>query len=138
MPLCPPNVAVMVLVPAATAVTRPVELTVATVGADEVQAEVDVMLVMVASPYSAVALNCSEVPTCNYQLVEGEMPIAVSAVVMTVRLLDPVTPLKVALILVVPAPTAVTRPMVGVTVAMAVSAEVQVACWVRYCWLPSE
>jgi len=60
----------MVLVPAATAVTRPVELTVATVGADEVQAEVDVMLVMVASPYSAVALNCSVAPTCNDQLAE--------------------------------------------------------------------
>src|SRR5271165_5959325 len=70
-PFKPPEVAEMVVVPAATATTKPLVLTVATAGSDELQDAVEVTVLMVASPYSAVALNCSSFPASKVQLVEG-------------------------------------------------------------------
>jgi len=52
------EVAVMVVAPAATAVAKPVLLTVATVRSDEVQVTCVVISKIVVSEYVPVALNC--------------------------------------------------------------------------------
>ena len=57
-----PEVAVMVAVPAATAVTTPLLLTVATDGFDELQVTCVVISLIVPSEYMPVALNCCVTP----------------------------------------------------------------------------
>ena len=61
-PEIPPKVAMMVAVPAATAVTRPLLLTVATDGSDELQVTWVVISLIVPSEYMPVALNCWVTP----------------------------------------------------------------------------
>jgi hypothetical protein len=58
-----PEVAVMVVVPAATAVARPLLLTVATDGFDELQVTWGVISWLVPSEYVPVAANCWLTPT---------------------------------------------------------------------------
>ena len=58
LPATVPEVAVMVVVPAEAAVARPVLLTVATDGLDEVQVTCVVISKLVVSEYVPVALNC--------------------------------------------------------------------------------
>ncbi len=58
LPVIPPKVAVMVTVPAATAVARPMPLTVATDVFDELQATCVVISKLVPSEYVPVAVNC--------------------------------------------------------------------------------
>jgi hypothetical protein len=57
-----PEMAVMVEVPAATAVARPLPLTVATEGLDEVQLTCVVISWLVPSEYVPVAVNCLATP----------------------------------------------------------------------------
>ena len=59
-----------------------------------------------------------------------------SVAAVTVRTVDPVTPLKVALMLLVPVLTAVARPPL-LMVATDVVADAQVTCDVRFCVLLS-
>ncbi len=58
-----PEVAVMIAVPAATAVTRPLLLTVATDGFDELQVTCVVISLIVPYEYMPMAVNCCVTPT---------------------------------------------------------------------------
>ena len=57
-----PEVAVMIAVPAATAVTRPLLLTVATDGFDELQVTCVVISLIVPYEYLPMAVNCWVTP----------------------------------------------------------------------------
>jgi hypothetical protein len=125
VPVTVPSAAVIVAVPAATAVTRPVALTVATPGALDVQ--VKVRPGRSAPPASrATAVSC-RVPPSGIDAVAGvtttEAVVAGGAGTVTAAL--PATPSIVAVIVAVPGPTAVTSPL-GLTVATDAALDVQV------------
>jgi hypothetical protein len=63
VPLTPFNDAVIVLEPAATPVAKPVVLTVATAGLEDVQVADEVMFAVEPSLYEAVAVSCAVAPT---------------------------------------------------------------------------
>jgi hypothetical protein len=62
LPEIPPEVAVMIAVPAATAVTRPLLLTVATDKFDELQVTCVVISLIVPYEYLPMAVNCWVAP----------------------------------------------------------------------------
>jgi len=124
------EVAVMVVLPAATAVARPVLLTVATVGSEEVQLTTVVISKLVVSEYVPVALNCWVSPT-NMVGLGGVTAMESRVAVFTVRVALPEIPgglaTEVAVMVVVPAKTATARPVLSI-VATVGADEVQVAC----------
>src|SRR6266849_6248731 len=122
-PLWPSLVAVTVAVPAATAVTRPVPLTVATAGSALVQVTTRSVSGFPA-PSRAVAVSCPVWPTVSPRLGGVTLTVATGTGV-TVIVAEPLWPSLVAVTVAVPAATAVTRP-VPLTVATAGSALVQV------------
>jgi hypothetical protein len=79
VPEIPPEVAVTVVVPAATAVTRPDELTLAAAGTDELQVTVAVISVTEPSEKLPLAVNCSVEPGIRF----AEEGITVMAVSVT-------------------------------------------------------
>ena len=125
-PLCPSLVAVTVALPAPTAVTRPVVLTVAAAVLLETQVTIR-PLRTVPFPSLVTTVNCCVcvIPTTRLT-VEGVTVTVATGAGVTVRGALPTCPSLVAVMLAVPALTAVTRPVVGETVATAVLSELQV------------
>src|ERR1051325_5696520 len=110
-PVFPSLAAVIVADPAATAVTRPVELTVAFVPSEVVQ--VTVRPVSVAPLASrVVAVSCCVAPTAS-DAEDGVTTTLATGLGMTVREADPETVPTVAMISVVPAANPVTVPVVS-------------------------
>jgi len=134
LPLTVPELAVMVVVPTATAVARPPAAMVAAAGVDDVQVTEAVMSCVELSAYVAVAVNCCVRPAGTLG-VAGVTAIETSA--GTVSVVLPVTPPEFAEIVVVPAATVVARPPAAM-VAAAVLDDVQVTVAVRFCVEPSE
>src|SRR5689334_11449663 len=84
-----------------------------------------------------VALNCVVVVGAICELV-GVTEIDTRTAVVTVSVVLPLTAPTVALIVVVPTPWLLARPVVGLTVATFVAVEAQVAWLVTFCVVVSE
>jgi hypothetical protein len=119
-----PEVAVMVAVPGAMAVARPLLLTVAANGLDELQVTCVVISWVVPSEKVAVAVNCWVVPPGTLGLA-GVIAMEDRVAEVTVRVVFAETAPEVAAKVVVPAVRAVARPLLS-TVATVVSDELQV------------
>jgi hypothetical protein len=139
-----PDVAVIVVEPAATAVANPFEpdvlLMVATLVVDELQIAVDVRFWVLPLENVPVAVNCWVVPGAMFALA-GVTAIDTSVAAVTVRVADPDSAPDVAVIVVEPAATAVANPFdpaVVLKVATPVLDELQAAVVVRFWVLPSE
>jgi len=148
----PPDVAVIVVVPAATGVANPSEpaalLIVATPVVDELQVTVVVRFCVVPSENVPVAVNCLVVPLATLGLV-GVTAMETSVAAVTVRVVDPDMSPDVAVTVVLPTPlpfafiylglladtTAVMSSSIVTTV---VSDELQVTDAVRSCVVLSE
>jgi hypothetical protein len=126
VPDLPLKVAVMVAVPAALAVARPLLATVAVAVLDELQVTCVVIVWVVESEYVPVAVNCWVVPA-TLVAVAGVTAIEDRVAAVTVRAAVPDLPLKVAVMVTAPAALAVARPLL-VIVALVVLDEVQVTC----------
>src|SRR6266542_1837979 len=140
LPETPPKVAVIVVVPAATDVARPCDppalLIVATAVLDELQVTTWVVRsCVVLSLKVPVAVNCWVNPSGRPGLV-GVTAIVDRVAAVTVSVVLPETPPKVAVIVVVPAATDVARPALSI-VAKAVFEEPQVTWVVRSCVVKS-
>jgi hypothetical protein len=104
-----PEVAVMVVVPVVTGVARPLALTVATAGFDELQVTWEVRSWVVESENVPVAVNCWV--ACRIMLVSvGVTAIEDRVAEVTVRVVVPEILPEVAVMVVVPAATAVASP----------------------------
>ena len=130
------NLAVMVVVPGAIAAARPLLLIVATVGSDELQVTCEVRSFVVPSENEPVAANGWVAPI-RILGAGGEINMEDRVAVITVRVVLPVILPEVAVMLVVPGPIAVTRPLL-LTVATAGVDEVQVTWGVRSWVVESE
>jgi hypothetical protein len=131
-----PKVAVMVAEPAATAVARPLVLTVATDALDEVQVTCVLMSRLVPSEYVPVATNCW-VPPAGTLGLSGVTDIEDKVALVTVRVAVPDLPFKAAVMVVVPGLAPVARPL-ALIVATVVLDEVQVAAVVISWLVPSD
>jgi hypothetical protein len=131
-----PEVAVMVAVPAPTAVARPLLFTVATDVLGELQVTCVVISWLVPSEYVPEAVNCLVTPTGTLGLA-GVTDIDDRIAGVTVRVVFPEILPEVAVMVAVPAPTAVARPLLF-TVATDVLDELQVTCVVISWLVPSE
>src|SRR6266436_3898499 len=113
LPETPPKVAVIVVVPAATDVARPCDppalLIVATAVLDELHVTWVVRSCVVLSLKVPVAVNCRVVPFAILGVV-GVTVIVDRIAAVTVSVVLPETPPKVAVIVVVPAATDVAKP----------------------------
>ncbi len=108
-PLTEPQVAVIVLVPVATLVTKPWLLMVTVAGVEELHRAEAVTFCVLLSLKVPVAVNCLFVPTGMFELA-GVTAIETRVALLEVRDAVPVTEPEVALMVVVPVPTAVARP----------------------------
>jgi hypothetical protein len=135
-----PDVAVMVLVPAATEVARPFEPVTlpidATLVLEEFQATVSVRSCVVLSENVPVAVNCWVVPLAMLGLV-GVIARDTSVAGFTVSVVEPDILPDDAVIVVVPAATAAAKPELLI-VATPVLDEPQVTVVVRFCVVLSE
>ena len=104
-----PEAAVMVAKPVATAVARPLLLTVATEVMDELQVTCVVMSRLVPSEYVPVAVNCLVTPAGTPALT-GVTDMEVSTAGVTVRMAFPEMVREVAVMLAGPVAKAVARP----------------------------
>ena len=125
------SVAEIVDVPVATPVASPAAVMVATVVVAEAQVTWLVRFCVELSEKVPVAVNCWVKPFAMAGLA-GVTAIDCSAGALTVRTVEPVTPLSVALIVDVPVATPVASPAVLI-VATDVVAEAQVTWLVRFC-----
>jgi hypothetical protein len=116
----------MVVEPAATAVARPLLLTVATPLFDEVQVDCAVISRLVPSEYVQVPVNCWMLPAGTLGL-SGVIAIEDKVALVTVRVVCPEILSEVALMVAEPAATVVASPLL-LTVAVAVLDELQVTC----------
>lgn len=126
-----PNVALMVVEPAATAAASPALLTVAKAGADELHVTNDVKSWVAAFDKVPVAMNCFVVPDAMVGVVGVT---AIDARVATVSVVEPDMLPEVALMVVGPAATAVASPLL-LMVAKPAADELQVTDEVRSCWV---
>ena len=124
VPLMEPDVAVMVEVPAATAVARPPEAMVAAAVLDELHVTVLVMSCVRLLLYVPVAVNCCVRPTVSVGA-DGVTAIETNCGAVTVSNVLPEMAPEVAVMVEVPAATPVARPPLAI-VAAAVFDEVQV------------
>ena len=136
LPEIAPEVAVMVAVPAATDVAKPLLLTVATDGLEEVQVTREVASRLTPSEYKAEAANCWMTPTGMLGLA-GVTDMEDRVAEVTVRVLSPEINPEAAVMVVVPVATAVARPLRS-TVATDGLEELQVTCEVMSKLVPSE
>src|SRR2546427_8198669 len=109
VPLCPSEVAVIVAEPAATPVTRPLALTVATAGLPLDQAIVRPESELPFASFG-VAASGTVWPTCT-DAVAGFTVTDATGTVLTVIVAVPLCPSEVAVIVAEPAATPVTRPL---------------------------
>jgi hypothetical protein len=137
LPETVPEVAVMVAVPAAMAVVaKPLLLTVATNGLDELQVTCVVISWVVPSEKVPVAVSCWVVPPGTLGLA-GVIAMEDRVAEVTVRVALPETVPEVAVMVVVPAVRAAARPLL-LTTATVVLEELQVTCVVISWVVPSE
>src|SRR2546422_404295 len=108
LPVFPSLVAVIVTAPAATPVTSPVEDTVATAGALDVQVTDRPESTLPAASFS-VAVSCTVAPTST-TAVTGLITTDATGTFATVTVAEPLFPSLVAVIVADPAATPVTRP----------------------------
>jgi hypothetical protein len=130
-PVTPLEAAEIVVVPAPTPVARPEAVMLATDGLDEAQVAVEVRTFVLPSLYVPVAVNCWVFPAA----IDGfagvtAMETSVTEVAVTVSVVEPTTPPEVAVMLLVPAATAVARPDVPMVATEDVT-EAQLAVAVR-------
>lgn len=125
VPVTAPNCAEIVAPPPATALTLPALSTEATAASEELQVALSVITCVVPSLRVAVATQLNIVLGA-ISAVDGVTEIEVIVAVETVSGAEPVTPLKVAIMLAVPGLTAVAIALTS-TVATAVLSELQVA-----------
>ena len=144
VPAMLPDIAVIVVKPAATDVAKPLEpaalLIAATAAVDEYQVTAVVRSCVVLSENVPVAVNCCVVPLRMFGLV-GVTAMDTSVAEVTVSVVDPDTPPDVALIVVEPAAAEVASPLVPAELLMAATAaadEFQVTAVVRSCVVLSE
>src|SRR5438270_749135 len=116
----PLKVALIVEVPVPTPVARPAVVMVATVVVAEAHVTELVRFCVELSVNVPVAVNCCVVPLATLGLA-GVTAIEVNAAAVTVSTVEPVTPLKVALIVEVPVPTPVARPAVVMVATLVVA-----------------
>ena len=139
-PVMLPHAAVIVVVPAATEVARPLEPaalpTDATPVLDELQVAEAVKSCVVLSENVPVAANCVVVPLAMLGL-DGVTVMDTSVAGFTVSEVDPVMLPDVAVTVVDPTATEVAKPEVPI-VATPVLDELQVACAVKSCVVLSE
>jgi hypothetical protein len=121
-----PEVAVIVIVPAEAAVAKPVLLTVATDGSDELQMTCVVISNLFASEYMPVALNCWVAPT-GIVGSAGLTTMIDRVSGFTVRVVPPEILPEVEVMVVVPIETAKARPVLSI-VATDRFDELQVTC----------
>ena len=126
-----PEVALIVLDPAATAVAKPLALIVATVVVCEVHTAVLVKFCVELSEKVPVAVNCS-VAVIAIVGFAGVTAIDTSVGAVTVSVVVPLMAPEAALIVLVPVPTPVANPP-EVIVATVVVSELHVAVLVRFC-----
>jgi hypothetical protein len=138
--VCPeivPEVALMVEVPAALVVARPLLTIVAAVVLDELQVTCVVIAWVVESEYVPVAVNCWVAPTALLGLAGvTAIEVKVTAAV-TVRVVCPEIVPEVALMVEVPAALAVASPLLTMVAAVVLD-ELQVTCVVISRVVPSE
>lgn len=128
VPLTPLREAVMAVEPVATAVAIPEELIVATAVFAEVQAAVVLTFPVEPSLYVAVAVNCCVAPVVrDADAGVIAMEERVGAAGVTVSMAVPVTPLMVAVRVVVPAAAAAVARPAALTVATLVEELLQLA-----------
>ena len=138
LPEISPEVAVMVDVPAATEVPRPVLLTVATDALEEVQVICVVKSRLAPSEYTPEAANCRVTPAGIFGLVGvTDMEDRIAEVTVRVVPSDINPEVEVAVMVVVPGATVVMRPLL-LTVAEEVFDELQVTRVVISKLVPSE
>jgi len=133
-PLIEPKLALTVVLPLATLVTKPLPSMAAVDGFDEVQTTAAETSCVVLSLNVPMAANCFVVPTAIVELV-GVTAIETSAALVTVNDADPITEPEVALIVVLPRPTLLANPVES-TIAAPVEEDDQLAD-VNSCVLPS-
>ena len=109
-PVCPPDVAVMVVVPAASAVTVPEAVTIAT--EVSLEAQVGLIIEVVPSLYVAVAVTVAVSPTVRLVASADTEILKSDTTSATVIATDPVCPPDVAMMVATPAALAVTVPVV--------------------------
>ena len=124
LPLIDPSVALMLLVPAATAWARPPALMVATELVAEAQVTEPVMTAVVALEYVPVATNCWFAPA-TIEGLAGVTAMLVSVAAVTVSTVEPLTLPNVALMVDVPIATPWASPL-ALMVAVAGVADAQV------------
>jgi hypothetical protein len=129
------DVAVIVEVPTPAPLARPAVLIVATVVVPEFQVTVDVKFCVVPSLNVPVAVNCWVAPLAIDGFA-GVTAIDCSVAAVTVSKVEPLIAPDVALIVEVPTPAPVARP-VALIVAVAVVPELHVTVLVRFCVVPS-
>src|SRR5580693_2661561 len=130
-----PEIAVILVVPVACAVARPLLLSVATLVLDEFHVTSPVISVVVPSVNVPIALNCS-VPSASIEALFGVTAIDARFAIVTVTLVVPLMLFKAAVIVTVPGATPVTSPVLE-TVASLVSEEDQSTVLVMVFVLPS-
>ena len=131
-----PEVAVIVLVPTATAVAKPTAVIVAVAVVPELQVTWLVRFCVLLSEYVPVAVNCCVNPFATDGFA-GVTAIDTNVAAPTVNTVEPLTAPSDAPIVLVPTATAVASPP-AVIVAVAVVPELQVTDPVRFCVLLSE
>ena len=136
-PVTAPILAEILLAPGATAVASPPDVTVATLGMDVPQVEIEETLLVEPSLQVAVAVNC-KVVLCATVVLAGvtTMDLIVAAPPLTVNVVDPVTLPTAAAIVVDPAVSAVARPP-ELMLAIPVDDDVQAAVAVTLLVVPS-
>jgi hypothetical protein len=134
-----PEVALMVAVPCARLVAKPAVgallLIVATAGMSELHCTVPVMFCVVLSLNVPVAVNCCVVPRGTVGIA-GVTAMETNTALVTVIVVEPVIEPELAVIVAVPTPVLVARPL-EVMLATDVRDELQVTVLVRSCVLPS-
>jgi hypothetical protein len=134
-PLIEDDVAVIVEVPTPAPVARPVVLIVAVVVVPEVHVTLDVRFCVVPSLNVPVAVNCCVAPLAIDGLA-GVTAIDCNVAAVTVSNVEPEIDDDVAVIVEVPTPAPVARP-VALIVAVVVVPELHVTVLVRFCVVPS-
>lgn len=133
-PATAPRVAVMVVLPVATLLARPCALMVAAAAVDELQITEVAMSCVLESLKVPFAVNCFVVPTDMLEFA-GVTAIETKVALVTVNDAAPFIDPEVAVMVAVPVPVLVTKPVAS-TVAIEFEDEVQVN-EVNSCVLPS-
>ncbi len=135
-PVTPLSEALMFAVPGATPVTRLTDPTVATAVLSEAQVASRVMFCVLESLNVPVAEKDNFVPGAMVRP-EGETEIETRVALVTVSVIDAAIEPTVAVMVQLPGATALARPLLLPIFATVLSDDVQVACPVRSCVLPS-